>query len=126
MTKHACRASKRYIKTHRELVHKILNAFDILPTEFELISPYRRGPKWCPWFPIWIPTSNVEAVEAASAVRSEVMVFSDSSGQEGQIGAAMVLYRNWVEWKFQRRHMGILEQHTVFEAKVLHPSWQLI
>jgi len=54
--------------------------------------------------------SKEEAVVAATAVCSGVMVFSDSSGHDGHIGAATVLYRDGEEkctltniWALQHR-----------------------
>jgi len=52
-------------------------------------------------------------------VHSEVMAFSDRSGKNGQIGAAVVLFRNGVKCRLLRKHLGGQEHHTVFEAELL-------
>ena len=66
-----------------------------------------------------IPTSKEATIEAATTAHSEVLVFLDRSGHDGQIGAAAVLYRGSAEKKALRKHMGSKEHHTVFEAELL-------
>ena len=69
-----------------------------------------------------IPASKEAALEAASAVQSDITVFSDGSSEGGHVGAAAVLYRNGVERRVLRKHLGTDERHTVFEAEVLGMS----
>ena len=82
-----------HVKSHRSPTHKALHAFSIRPMDFESIIPCNYSSKWTPNFPICIPTSKEAALEAMSAIWSEVVMYSDMSGLNGQIGEAMVLYR---------------------------------
>ena len=59
------------------------------------------------------------ALEVMASVCSEVVMYSDRSGLNGQIGAAVVLYRDSIEQGTFRKHLGSEEQHTMFEAEVL-------
>jgi len=57
-----------------------------------------------------------------STIWTEVVVYSDGSALNGQIGAAVVLYRDGTEQGTLRKHLGSEEQHTVFKAEVLNLS----
>ena len=54
-----------------------------------------------------------------------MVAFSDCSGQGGKIWIAAVLYRDGVEGRALRKHLGSEEMHTVFEAKCSACHWQL-
>ena len=66
-----------------------------------------------------IPKSKEAALAALNTIQSKVVVYSDGSGQNGQIGAAAVLYRHGVEQRSLRKQLGSKEQHTVFKVGVL-------
>ena len=53
------------------------------------------------------------------AAHSEVMVFSDRSGKDDQIGATAVLFRDRVECSSLRKHLRSQDHHTVFETELL-------
>src|SRR5882724_11089565 len=116
---HMRKASKRYIKNHRSPTHEVLHTFGICLAEFESITPCKCSTKWAPYFPISIPKSKEAAIAALTAAQSEVVVFSDGSGQNGQIGSAAVLYKSSVKKCSLRKHMGSEKLHMVFEAEVL-------
>ena len=85
------------MKHHRVPTHELLQPLRIHPTEFESITPWRFKPKWSPGFPIHIPVTTARALEETDMIQSEAMVYLDGSGQDGQIRAVAVLYRNGVE-----------------------------
>jgi len=62
--------------------------------------------------------SKEATIEGATAVCSKVMVFSDGSGKDSQIGATTVLFRDRVEHSSLRKHLGSQEHHTVFETEL--------
>src|SRR5882724_2815447 len=115
---HVRKASKRYVKNHRSPTHEV---FGICPAKFESITPPKRSTKWAPYFPISIPESKEAAIAALTAAQSELVVFSDGSGQNRQIGSAAVLYKSGVEKCSLRKHIGSKKLHTVFKAEVLGP-----
>jgi len=88
MHKHANKAASRYVKSHRVPSHEFLHAFNIQPSAFESINPNCHSPKHHPWFSTHIMANKEEAVLAARNLQGVIMVFSDRSGQGGQIGAA--------------------------------------
>ena len=55
---HVNKALVRYVKKHRAPMHKVLHAFNIWPINFEAITLCRHSLKWCPSFPICVPTSK--------------------------------------------------------------------
>jgi len=116
---HVRKASKRYVRTTDRPLMKFCMLLASIPAEFESITLCKHSAKWAPYFPISIPKSKVAAIAALTATQSKVVVFSDGSGQNGQIGLAAVLYKSGVEKCSLRKHMGSKKLHTVFEAEVL-------
>ena len=53
-----------------------------------------------------IPTSKEATLATMRTVQSKVVVYSDGSGQNGQIGVAAVLYRHRVEQGSLRKQLG--------------------
>jgi len=107
------------MKSHRAPIHEIMHACKIQPAKFESISPCSQKLGGGSQFEVCIPVSKEAAIEVATAACSEVTVFSDGSGKDGQIGAAMVLFRDGVEHSSLRKHLRSQEHHTVFEAELL-------
>ena len=54
-----------------------------------------------------------------TSIHSEVIAYLDGSGLNGQIGAAMVLYKGKTEQGTLRKHIGSEERHTIFKAELL-------
>jgi hypothetical protein len=46
-----------------------------------------------------------------------VKIYTDSSGKEGHIGAAAILYHGFRVPKIARFHIGSSNKHTVFEGE---------
>jgi len=122
LSKHVSRAAKRYVKSHRAPMHEILHAFNVQPTRFETITLCSRSPKWHPPFSVHVSKSKADAVGAADTSHADTVVYSDGSGQDGQIGAGAMLFRNGVERATLRKHLGTVEHHMVFEAELLGMS----
>jgi len=121
LVKHTVCMANRYVKQHRVPLHKILHAFKIHPNNFESIRPgwKRNSPAS---FATSIPATKEEAITEAAVDRSEVLVFSDGSGQGGEIGSATILFRGGVEKWVVRKYMGTEEKHTVYEAGLVRLS----
>ena len=49
----------------------------------------------------------------------EVQIFSDGSGLDSRVGATVVMYRRGWEPKVLCYNMGLLTEHTVFEAEAI-------
>jgi ribonuclease HI len=111
--------AKRYIKTHRSPLHQLTNIYDISPNEMEVISPVRSPPAYVPRIHTRATTNDPRASRESTGQRreSEIQVFSDGSGIDGKVGAAAILYHRGIEAKVLRYHLGLLTDHTVFEAE---------
>ncbi|CAG8624840.1 14744_t:CDS:2, partial [Acaulospora colombiana] len=51
--------------------------------------------------------------------QDDIMVYSDGSGFDGQIGAAAVMYRNGRLTKHLQYHLGPITEHTVYEGELI-------
>ena len=65
-----------------------------------------------------VPSEDDSTVNA-QMVLGVIQVFSDGSGLDGQIGAAVVMYKPGSGPKTLRYHLGPASEHTVFEAEVV-------
>ena len=63
--------------------------------------------------------SREESKEADLADNVTLQVYMDRSGQDGMAGAAAVLFKGGSVIGTLRYHLGLLEQHTTFEAKLV-------
>jgi hypothetical protein len=46
-------------------------------------------------------------------------VYSDGSAIDGGVGAAALLYKNRKVEKVAKKHLGSIDEHTVFEAELV-------
>ena len=66
-----------------------------------------------------IATSKEASIKADKEGIERIKVYSDGSALDGQVGAAAVLIRPGKETWTLRYHLGSVEHHTVFEAKLV-------
>ena len=85
--------TKRYIKSHRSLLHELASIYSITPDNIELTSPTRLPPAYD--LKAKVPTlpMNEEVLEDEQTGEEDIQVFSDGSGLDGQVGAAAVMYQ---------------------------------
>jgi len=62
----------------------MMYAYTIQPTDYETIAWCKHSTKWTLSFQVKIPTSKEATLAMMSMVQSEVEVYSDGSGQNGQ------------------------------------------
>ncbi|KAI9569838.1 hypothetical protein HD554DRAFT_1979142, partial [Boletus coccyginus] len=82
-------------RRHKSPLHHIIEAFRLNPDDFETIIPAIISPKW----KAEVQIQTKDDPEAAMAQDAEaermdnICIYSDGSGQNGNIGAAAVLRR---------------------------------
>ena len=115
-----CTCTRQYIKTHQLPLHELPSIFSITPDSIET------------WYPIRSSLAQETKASITTLAPSEddstvnmqlapgvIQVFSDSSGLDGQIGAAAVDYKPGSGPKTLRYHLSLSSEHTVFEAEVV-------
>jgi ribonuclease HI len=116
------RRCRRIPLYHRSSIHLLLAAFPILRGEFENIDPHLSIE---PAPPGSLTTRIAPTKEIARREMEEVTrrggfcVYTDGSGFEGGVGAAAVEWSGNGEGASRTRHLGVLEEHTVFESEVV-------
>jgi len=108
---HVKKAAKRKPKKFPSPLHVLFHAYPIDPPSVETIEAVRRSPKWKSKLRTHIATKQEKAVEEECNNRSDIRIYADGSGIEGNIGAAAVLYRNG---KY-RSSRGIISQWETAE-----------
>ena len=68
---------------------------------------------------VYIPMLKQRAIKEEGEAVEVVKVFADRSCIEGGVGAVAVLYREGIEKRLIRKHLGMESEHTVFEAEVV-------
>jgi len=66
---------------------------------------------------VHIADSKVQAKAEEEADRSRVKVYTDGSGYEGQVGAAVVLYQDGEVRSRRRLRLGSMWHHTMYEGE---------
>ena len=111
--------SERYIKTHRFLLHELAVLYGITPGSLETLNPVRAPPAYEIKAKVTSAGSEEEEETVGPLEDGEVRIFSDGSGLDGRVGAAAVMYRRGREPKVLHYNMGLLTEHTVFEAEAV-------
>ena len=112
-------AAKRNVKHHKTALHHILHGLKINPERIETISPHPLHPTSLTLFITDIASSKEEAKEEFQKCTSHMMVFTDGSSHNGQVGAAAALFINHNHVATLRHHLGKATEHTVFKAEAV-------
>ena len=94
-----------------------MHRYGLQPQSIETIKAVRQGTKWKPKITANIASSADEALENLENDKSDVKVFTDSSGMEGKIGTAAILYRNGRMKTKLRYQLGSQRHHMVYEGE---------
>ena len=96
----------------------MLRAYDINPSKYETHAPASRPPNSKCILVTDIVPSREESKEADIEDNTTFKVYMDSSRQDGMAGTAAVLYKGDAMIGVLQYHLGLLEQHTMFEAEL--------
>ena len=109
--------ARRYIKAHRAPLHELAAMYGITPGSVEVLDPVHTPPLQEIKATIILAGLNDEHDEEVVVEDGEVQLFSDGSGLDGSVGVAAVMYKDGREVKVLRYCLGMLTDHTVFEAE---------
>lgn len=114
-------AYRRQVKRHRSSIHELAKTLKYDPDTIESIPVVRINPANRRLNPIRvsIPGDKEASKREDSYAREEVKVYSDGSIQNGQVGAAAVLYRKGKLSRSLRLNLGSAKQHTIYEAELV-------
>ena len=90
--------------------------FKLKPECLEKIEATRQNMKWESDVAIRIANNKQKAKEEDTNDRSHIKVYTDGSGVDGQIGAAVV-YHNGVLKRKRRMRLGSAKHHMVFKEE---------
>jgi len=115
------KAARRYVKHHKSPLHNLFYIAKVNPSKVETINATHRRPNYTPAFTTHIEDSKIDALTKAylNHMDRSISVFSNSSGFEGGIGAAAVLYINGIVSSTLRYHLGSKKHHTVYKAEIV-------
>jgi len=115
--KHVQRAIKKPVKRHRSPLHLLLITTGIQPKRYETLLPARRRRNYQILANVHIEEDRDTAIEYANNIPG-VAIFTDGSGYKKRAGAAAVMKINGKETTL-RYHLGMLTEHTVYEAEII-------
>ena len=111
--------ARRRAKWHLSPIHLLLRAYNIKPSEYETFSLADRPPNGKCIATTNIATSREESKEVDLEDHAALKVYTDRSGQDSKAGATAVLFKGSSVVGTLQYHLGSLEHHTTFEAKLL-------
>ena len=113
--------SKNPAKTHLPPLQKLVERFKIKPRRFQMIKPDPRPPTYKRAFMVTIADSKEESIKDEAKDDSDIKIYMDSSGFEGNVGAAAVMYRKGSKEpeKVLCFHLGFFKRHTMFKGEVV-------
>jgi len=126
--------TKRRVKCHPTLLHKLMDTNAINPNKIETITATRYDSKWKPNIKTQIASNQEKAQRMEEEDHTEVKVYTDRSGHGGMISAAVVLYRGGREKTKMGYQLGMSTEHTVYEwegvgmllgIKLLSNEWDI-
>jgi len=110
---------KRIPASHRSSIHKLRAAFPHI-TDMETIDPAFTDRRWTLPAKIDIADNREEAIERIGKEYSDhTLVFSDGSGYKDMVGAAATATDENGHVFSRRKHLGPIDEHTVYEAEVI-------
>ncbi|VDC03412.1 unnamed protein product [Peniophora sp. CBMAI 1063] len=120
----ACCSARRLPATFYTPLQYLFAMFpELHPDRVETIQPCRVNPGYADYpFTTHIAESREESQREDRELDTDIRVYSDGSGLDGQAGAAAVLV--WFDGVRDTRrtlcyHLGPLTQHTVYEAEAI-------
>jgi len=102
-------------------LQKLIECFRIKPRQFEMIMPDPWPPTYKRAFTTTIAETKEELIKDEGKDESEIRIYTDGSGFEGNAGVAAVFYRKGVKElvKILRYHLGSLKKHTTFKGEAV-------
>ena len=110
-------AAQRFVKKHHTLLHELMYKFKLKPKLMEKITATGQCARWEPDMAIRIANDKETAKREDRADKAHTKVYTDGSGLGGQIGVAVVLYRDGVLISSRHMRLGSSRHHTVFEGE---------
>jgi ribonuclease HI len=110
-------AASRLVKRHPTPLHDLMHRYKIRPLYIETVKAIRYSTSWRPNVSTKITDNPDDAIRDLELDNSDLKIFTDGSGMEGNIGAAAILYRNGRMKSSIRFKLGSIQHHTVYEGE---------
>ena len=91
----------------------------IKPSKIKTTLPYMMHPNDKTPFTMHIVALDKDAIAEYKNNKDATEIFTDSSSNNGKVGASAVLYINDVQITMLQYHLGPATEHTVFEAELV-------
>ena len=100
-------------------MHDLAFIFSISPNSVEKMPPVRTPPRWQANFRVAPPWTAEESINWDLCNMEQTRIYTDGSGFDGLAGVAAVPFRGQVAPCMLRYQLGLLMEHTTFEAEAL-------
>jgi len=111
--------ANKLVKQHPTPLHDVMHRYGIQPHKIETIEAVHFDTGWKPGLTTEVITDTDKAIEAIQNNNSDIKVFTNSSGMEGKIGVAAVLY-------VRATPLNILKQVSCGLYKKIRIGWDVI
>ena len=108
-------------RKHLSPIGILLRTFKLRRTQIETILPVAQCPRQAPRFTIKIAGSREDSIKSEKEDPADFKVYSDSSGINGDIGAAAVLYKKgrFTPINTLKIFLGPSSKHNTYEAEAI-------
>src|SRR6266481_152092 len=96
-----------------------MHTYKAEPGKCEIIKPADHPPNKGASFHMKIAGTREESKAQDAVDQAEIKVYSDGSGHNGQVGAAVALICGDQPVKILHYHLGPLTHHTTYEAEII-------
>lgn len=113
------RASRCYVAKHKSSLHHLTQAYSLNPDTVEKIHPSWRCPNDISPHNSRIPKTREASICHHNKRLHSTRVYTDSSGLNGNIGVAAILFHPNGSTTTLCYHLGTSQQHTVYKSEVV-------
>jgi hypothetical protein len=119
--KPAKKCTSRITKRHRSTLHDLMQTFNIKPNQLETLTTTGGNPatRHKRPFKMDIASDKEASIKADADGKEKIKIYLDGSAQDGKVGAVAILIRPGRATRKLHFHLGMTEQHTVFEAEMV-------
>lgn len=115
-----CCAAKRFVKCHHSSLHHLYYVLELDMDSIETIMHSHCPPNASTPYSIFIAESHEQAIADHNTNHNDIKIYCDSSGLDGNAGAAVVLYRaGWLQLQTLRFYLGSLDEHMIYKVEAI-------
>lgn len=112
-------AKENQVTTHKSALHRLFQDDTLRVSKYETIETGRQPTAIIPGVTLRIDERDKALEWEETEHNTEVKIYTDGSGYEGNIGASAVLFNGGKKEGELRFHLGTDKEHTIYEGELV-------